>query len=336
MGCRRDDLESLAALAIRRARRPVVFGSSMPGKREFERVAAPEGGVRVSPLDRVVYLALAVAFLPALGTLARAWGATEHQSHGFLVPLVAGWIAWGTRDRWGRLPRAIDGRGAALLALALAFYALSLLPGSASGQGIALVAALTGAVWWREGRRRLRALAFPIAFLLFMVPIPSDWFTPFAVQLLLFVSWASEGVLRVLGVEVLRQGNVIVLAGGASLMVAEACSGLTAILTLLPIAVLVAYLSPLNSTRRVALVALALPIAMGANLLRVVFTVLAAQVWGADTVTADPWHTLAGLLIYAVACLGLLAAARRLRPRGASFAGRSGPPRPDASPPHTK
>lgn len=308
----------------------------MPSQTQSKGNGARDGGVLITPLDRVVYLALVAAFLPAVGTLARAWGATEHQSHGFLVPLVAGWIAWGTRDRWGRLARAGDARGAALLALALSLYALSLLAGSASGQGLALVAALTGAVWWREGRRRLRALAFPIAFLLFMVPIPSDWFTPFAVQLLLFVSWAAEGVLRVLGVEVLREGNVIVLEGGVSLMVAEACSGLTAILTLLPIAVLVAYLSPLSGARRVALVALALPIAMAANLLRVVFTALAAQVWDADTVTGDPWHTLAGLLIYAVACLGLLAAARGLQPRGVSFSGRSGAPRPGGAPPHTK
>ena len=308
----------------------------MSSEAQAKRTRAPEDRVPITVLDRVVYFSLAAAFLPAVGTMARVWERTENQSHGFLVPAVAGWIAWGTRDRWGRLARAVDARGAALLALALALYAMSLLAGSASGQGLALVAALTGAVWWREGRRRLRALAFPIAFLLFMVPIPPDWFTPFAVQLLLFVSWAAEGVLRVLGVEVLRQGNVIVLEGGASLMVAEACSGLTAILTLLPIAVLVAYLSPLSSTRRVVLVALALPIAMGANLLRVVFTALAAQVWDAVTVTADPWHSLAGLLIYAIACLGLLAAARGLHPRGASFARRSGPPRSGGAPPHTK
>jgi exosortase len=287
----------------------------MPSRSDSDRSTASGGGVPIGPLDRAVYLALAVAFIPALGTLARAWGATEHQSHGFLVPAVAGWIAWGTRGRWGRLARATDARGAVLLALALTLYALSLLPGAASGQGLALVAAIAGAVWWREGSRRLRALAFPIGFLLFMVPIPPDWFTPFAVQLLLFVSWAAEGVLQLLGVNMLREGNVIVLAGGAELMVAEACSGLTAILTLLPIAVLIAYLSPLSNARRVVLVALALPIAMFANLLRVVVTVLAALVWDAATVTGDPWHTLAGLLIYAVACLGLMAAERGLRPR---------------------
>jgi exosortase len=107
---------------------------------------------------------------------------------------------------------------------------------------------------------------------------------------------------------------VLVLSDGASLMVAEACSGLTAILTLLPIATLVAYLAPLSRARRVALVALALPIAMVANLFRVILTALAALIWSANTVTADPWHTLGGLLIYAVACLMLLMVARALSP----------------------
>ena len=282
-------------------------------------------------LDRVVLFGLVAVFLPALATLVRVWETVESQSHGFLVPAVAGWIAWSTRDRRRRLPRRIDTRGAALLALALALYAMSLLAGSASGQGLALVMAIEGAVWWREGPGRLRAMAFPIAFLLFMVPIPADWFTPLAVRLLLMVSWASAALLHVLGVEVIREGNVLTLAGGAPLLVAEACSGLTAILTLLPIAVLIAYLSPLRGARRIALVASALPIAMAANLLRVVATVAAAQIWDPFTVTSDPWHTLLGLLLYAIACAGLLALARILRPRAPS-ARNSRPARDSESP----
>lgn len=269
---------------------------------------------RSKVLDRVVYLAVAAAFLPALGTLARAWGSEEYQSHGFFVPVVAAWIAWGTRSNWRRLRRERDLRGAALLVLALALYAFSALSGSASGQGVALVAAVAGTVWWRDGSRVLRALAFPIAFLLFMIPVPPELLTPLLVRLLLVVSWGAAAVLELVGVVVARHGNVLVLSDGASLMVAEACSGLTAILTLLPIAVLVAYLAPLSAARRIALVALALPIAMVANLLRVILTAVAAQVWDARTVTADPWHSLGGLLIYAFACLLLLFVARALRP----------------------
>jgi exosortase len=264
--------------------------------------------------SRTVYIALGLVFLPALGVLARAWSAEEYQSHGFVVPLVAGWVAWATHDRWGRLPRSTDVRGALLVTIGLAAYAFGLLAGSATAQGLALVAAVAGAVWWREGGRRLRALAFPIGFLLFMVPIPLDWVSPLLVRLLLVVSSMAAALLPILGVPVARNGNVLVFQDGASLVVAEACSGLTAILTLLPIAVLIAHLSRLRPARRAALVACALPIAMGANLIRVVLTALAAQVWDASTVTSDPWHSVGGLLIYAIACLLLLATERALRP----------------------
>jgi len=262
----------------------------------------------------MIYAGLAVAFLPALGALARSWSAAEYQTHGFVVPFIAGWIAWATRGRWGRLPRSADARGALLVALGLAAYAFGLLAGSATAEGLALVGAVAGAVWWREGGGRLRALAFPIGFLLFMVPIPLDWVSPLLVRLLLVVSSAAAALLPLLGVPVARNGNVLVFQDGASLVVAEACSGLTAILTLLPIAVLIAHLSPLRPMRRAALVALALPIAMGANLLRVVATALAARIWDPSTVTRDPWHSLGGLAIYAVACLVLLATERALRP----------------------
>src|SRR5690606_10754017 len=142
------------------------------------------------------------------------WGAAEHQSHGFLVLAVAAWIAWETRHVCRRLPARRDLRGGALLAVALAAYAGGLLGGSASLQGLAFVAAIAGAVWLLRGTRWLRALAFPIAYLVFMVPIPPAWLTPVTVQLLLFVTTASVAVLRGLGIPVLREGNVLTLPGG--------------------------------------------------------------------------------------------------------------------------
>ena len=259
-----------------------------------------------------VAIALGVAFAPALVSLARVWSGTDYLSHGFLVPLVSVWIAWATRGRRAALPRRRDARGAALVALSLALYAASLLAGSPSGQGLALVGALAGAVWFLRGTAWLRALAFPIGFLAFAVPIPPDWLAPVIVRLLLFVSSASVGILHALGIEVSRDGNVIGLPSGESLFVAEACSGLTSILTLAPIAALVAYLSPLPASRKVALVALVVPIAMAANLLRVVSTVVGARLWGVGAVTGDPVHVLLGLAVYASACLGLLAMARAL------------------------
>jgi exosortase len=263
--------------------------------------------------ERLLAAGLVLAFAPALPALARSWAATEYQSHGFLVPVVAGWIAWAGRARRRRLPRAADGRGAFLLAASILLYAASLAVRNVSGEALAGIGSLAGLVWWCRGLRWLRALAFPIGFLLFMVPIPPEWLTPVVVQLMLFVSSASVAVLHGLGFAVAREGNVLVLGSGQSLFVAEACSGLTSLVTLAPIAVLVAWASPVRAVRKGVLVASVVPIAMGANLVRVVATAIGAEVWSARAVTEEPAHALFGLVVYAAACVGLVGLERLLR-----------------------
>jgi exosortase len=255
---------------------------------------------------------LLAAFAPGLAALAQAWSSAEYQSHGFLVPFVSGLIAHRIATLHARLARRPDRRGALLLAAAIVLYGLGVAAGSAPMQGLAFPLAVAGGVWLLRGLAWLRALAFPIAFLIFMVPIPPDWLAPVVVRLLLFVSAAAEGVLATIGVPVVREGNVLQLPAGESLFVAEACSGLTSLVTLTPIAVLIAWLSPLSRGARVLLVALVVPVAMAANLIRVIGTVLGARAWGVSAVTGEPVHTLVGLAVYAAGTLALLAVARGL------------------------
>jgi exosortase len=261
---------------------------------------------------------LLVVFAPGLAALAREWSAVEHQSHGFLVPIVAAMAA--RHLARGAPPAHADVRGAALIVAALLVYAFGLFASSTSAQGVALCAAMAGAVWYLRGAAWLRRLAFPLGYLLFMVPLPATWVAALVVPLLAFVTAGSIGVLDLLGADVEREGNVIVLPGGDSLFVAEACSGLTSLVTLVPIAVLIAWLTPLSTARRIALVALVVPIAMAANLLRVVGTVLGAQAFGVAAVTDEPVHSLMGLSVYVVACLALLTAARGMATPAASRA----------------
>ena len=141
---------------------------------------------------------------------------------------------------------------------------------------------------------------------------PSPEHAALVVPLLTIVTAGSVAVLGALRARVAREGNVIVLPDGEALFVAEACSGLTSLVTLLPIAVLIAWLAPLTTVRQLALVALVAPVALGANLLRVVTTVLGARAFGVPAVTAEPAHSLLGLSVYVVGCLLLLAAARAL------------------------
>lgn len=266
----------------------------------------------MKPLDWTLLALLGFCFAPALFALAGVWSEVDYYSHGFLVPVVSAWVAWQGKPRAAALGREPDPRAGLLLAGVLALYVASLAVGSVSGQGLALVGAVASAVWWLGGRAWLRLFAFPLAYLLFMVPLPPPWLTPLIVRLQLFVSEAAVGLAHALAVPVSRAGNVIWLPEGEALFVAEACSGVTSVVTLTPLAVLLAYLVELPRTRAVALVAAVIPLAMAANLVRVVATVLAAHRFGTDAVTREPFHSVGGLAVYVLACLALLGVWRLL------------------------
>ncbi len=258
------------------------------------------------PLEWCLVVLVVVAFGPAVAALAGVWLERDYYSHGFLVPLVSGFVAWLERDARSQLRAARDFRGAALLGLGLALYAAGLGFGDVSLQGLALVTSLAGSVWLLRGPTRLRALAFPIGFLLFAVPVPDAWLAPVIVRLQLFVSAGAVTILQAVGIEVVRDGNILQLAGGESLFVAEACSGVTSIVTLAPLGVLFARFSEREAWRRAVLVASVVPIAMLGNLLRVVLTTVAADRMGVAAATASALHESAGLAVYVGGCLALV------------------------------
>jgi exosortase len=174
-------------------------------------------------------------------------------------------------------------------------------------QGLSFVVAIGAVLTFLKGVAWLRALFFPISYLIFMVPIPDPLLAPIITKLQLFVSWAGVSILSLLEVPVYRDGNVFELPGGAQLFVAEACSGITSVVTLVPLAVFLAYFTERVTWRRVVLVVAVLPIALLGNLLRVIGTVLAAIHWGVDAATQATAHESAGLLTYVLGCLALLA-----------------------------
>ncbi len=282
---------------------------------------APAGGALPRPgpagsLARgewVLAALLLAAFVPALQAMAQVWRSVDYYSHGFLVPLVSLWSLLRTRPRRRRLALEPSRAGLLLLAAALAAYAVGLAASLVTLQGLAFVTAVAGAVWLRRGGAWLRALSFPVGFLLFMVPLPESWLAPTITGLRLLVSQASVSLLQAFGTAVARDGNVLLLPDGQSLFVAEACSGVTSLVTLTPLAVLIAHLTERSTLRRVLLVLSVVPIALTGNLLRVIATVLTAERLGADAASGGPLHEMTGLFTYVLGCLVLLAVGRLLR-----------------------
>jgi exosortase len=259
-----------------------------------------------------LWIGVAAAFAPALGALAERWASAEYYQHGFLVPVVSLLTAHPRLRALGPSERHLT----ALLGLAfaLALYALGSASAEVTLQGLALVAAIASLVGFRWGVRGLRRLAFPLGFLLFMVPLPEVWVYPVVTRLQTFASACAVAVLSAFDVPVMRDGNVMRLPDGASLFVAEACSGITSLLSLIPVGVLLARFTQRGAWQRVAVVASVIPAALFGNMVRVIATVIAAHAWGAARATSGPLHESAGLLTSAFAVL-LVVAFGALLPR---------------------
>ncbi len=253
----------------------------------------------------MLWVAVAVVFAPGVMTLAERWASAEYFQHGFLVPVVSLLTA---HPRIRGLGPSQRHRSALLgLVLALAVYALGVVASEAALQGLAIVGAITALVGYRWGVRGVQRLAFPLAFLLFMVPLPEAIVLPIVTYLQTLASAGAVAVLHALGVAVMRDGNVMRLPSGDALFVAEACSGITSLLSLIPVGVLLARFTQRVTWKRVVLVAFVVPAALFGNMIRVVATVIAAGAWGAERATTGPLHESAGLLTSAFAVLLMVA-----------------------------
>jgi len=263
--------------------------------------------------DALLVAVVGIVFAPGVAAMARLWGSAAYLSHGYLVPVVSAWAAWSDRAALAALPSARDRRGLLLLLAALLLYGLGLGAGLVELQGVAFVAAVAASVLLLCGPQWLRALRFPIGFLLFMVPPPEALLVPLIVWLRLLVTTLAVAILHAVNVAVVQEGNVLLLPGGESVFVADACSGVTSLITLLPLAVLLACYVERSLARRLLLISSVVPIALGGNLLRVVLTVIAALGVGVARATESVLHQVAGLLTYLVGCLALLAVSALLR-----------------------
>lgn len=265
-------------------------------------------------LDGVLLAAVVLVFSPAILAMSEVWAVVDYQAHGYLVGPVAAVMAWARRAdlaRAGHRPAAL---GLLLLTAALVAYLGGVLADLVSLQGVAFPAALTGLVAWRRGWVAVAALGFPIAYLLFMVPVPPQWLAPIVTGLQSFVTGVAITLLHAFDVPALREGNVLIVPEG-SLFVAEACSGITSIVTLLPVAALLIFLVGAAGRGALGLMLAVIPVAMFWNLVRVVATVAATRSVGVVKATTGSLHDTAGMLTFVMGCVTLLALSALLAPR---------------------
>jgi exosortase len=242
-------------------------------------------------------------YYPTLSRLVAQWWNDPNFSHGFFVPLFAGFVAWHERIRLHNAKLRPSWSGLFFLVLGLCVLVVGQMGAEIFLSRLSFLIVLAGLMVLFFGWDLFRALLFPWAFLLFMIPIPAIVFSQITFPLQLLASKVASGVLPLLGVPVLREGNVIILPAMA-LEVADACSGIRSLMSLATLAIIYGYLTERNISLRIVLALASLPIAVAANSLRVVGTGLLVQYWDPDKAQGF-FHEFQGWLMF-VASLGML------------------------------
>jgi exosortase len=261
---------------------------SMPGFSVGRTLRYWEGGI----------LALLAGWLysPLLLRLAQQWWQDPNYTHGFFVPVFSLFLLWEGREKLAALPVRPSWWGLIILVLALMALVLGTISSGFFLARVSFLLLICGAVVFLAGWKHLGAIAFPLAFLLLMIP-SSTLVDKITFPLQILASKTATFLLTAVGVSVAREGNIILLPT-ARLEVAEACSGIRSLLSLITLTVIYGYLAEAKTGVRVLLALIAVPVSILANALRIAVTGLVVEYWGVEGAQGT-LHLLSGWLIFA-------------------------------------
>jgi exosortase len=250
----------------------------------------------VQPALLVVLIAL--LYHGVLAALVADWWTDPNDSHGFIVPIFCAWVIWKERKRLADTPRRPSWYGILVITGALGLLVLGTLGAELYLSRTSLLFLLAGLAIQFRGWRFFQSMLFPWAVLFLMVPLPAIISNQITLPLQFQASRLASGLLEMVGVPVLREGNVIQLPS-LTLDVVEACSGLRSLVSLITLAVLYGYLFERRSWLRLLLVLVAAPIAVVANGVRIMGSGILGQYWSPDKAEGF-FHMFTGWLIFVI------------------------------------
>lgn len=304
---------------------------------------------RMSSWAALALLAAAVVLLVAVQPYAAGYGAFRRTllaellmrwkdatwQHGALIPFIVGYVVWRQRQALGRLPVSSTPWGLGLIILSLFFYLAGFRANNFYCGYLSIMMLLAGASLWLQGVPRSRALLFGWLVLGFMWPLP---FLEESIgyRMRLIMVQTTGFVLNAVGVDSLVSGTALQSMPDAgtgrgagelfSVGIAAPCSGMRSLFALLVVGVLFSYFRQRAMWRRVALFSTIVPIAIVANMVRILVLIFAAMLFGQRWAIGDvekevsAFHEITGIVVFLVA-LVLLQGASWLLNRACSGTG---------------
>ena len=250
-----------------------------------------------------------------LRIMVRTWMDDGNWSHGFLIPLFSLYFLYSRRDELFSAPRrgCTWGLGLMILGILTIFAGIYLKQAYRSGLfdwfcRVGIIPTVMGLVLYLAGPKMLKVVWLPIAFLVFAMPLPPDYYSQIALPLQNLAAAASAAVLKLCGVNIIVKASELTLVSISGitrdLTVAEACSGVRMLVAFMALSVAMAYLDDKPIWQRVTLVLMGVPIAVASNVLRVIIT-STAYVMDKPDLGKDFMHSFTGMLMLIPALLML-------------------------------
>jgi exosortase len=200
------------------------------------------------------------------------WTDKKEYSHGFLIPLISGYVIWRERGQLKNTPLMPDMKGLLILIAGLILLLVGTVAFEPFMRQLSLIITIMGLLYLLLGNKMFKKLLFPSGYLIFMIPIPYIIMNTIAVNLRLISAQLTYQTLNFAGIPILRAGANLELPN-ISLVVADLCTGVLSLIAIMALAFFYAYIAMEKNITRLFLILLAVPIAVFSNIARLIMTV---------------------------------------------------------------
>ncbi len=251
---------------------------------------------------------LVVLYQDTFYELMHQWDTNIYYGHGYLMLPLAAWLLWRKRVTLRQLPTGSSWSGLFFLVPGLVLFAVSFRAEIIFLQGLSFILVLAGGIHTLWGRRALREATFPLFILIFMLPLPYLLLDPIGFPMKQSAAGQATSLLQLLGVPVWQDGVYLHLPN-YTLVVEDACNGLRSLISIVTVSTVLTHIILPHYRDRVLLIAVSVPISLGANIVRIAMTALMGY-YVSDQLAQGFLHELSGLFVFLLSLGGLLVVVR--------------------------
>jgi len=246
-----------------------------------------------------------LAYLPTFIWMVDRW--TEEDSyynHGFLVPLISIFLIWLNKYKILRIKTQPDNSGWVFFISGILILMVSSLWQIFFIAGFSLILVIAGLVLLFMGKKTLKQIAFPILFLIFMIPLPLITIATISFKLKIFATQIATFIINKVSIPATKEGSIIKTAH-SYLIVEDPCSGIRSLIAMVALGALMAYFLKASRVRKIILSLCAVPVAVCSNIIRITVLSLISEICGPRCLTEFLHYTM-GIAAFLISFLGLV------------------------------